>query len=111
MTSEFNRRATDVGWRKYVTIELTVSMLVAMFVAGGVWVSLNSDIVHAHKKIDIHAVEMGSLTQSVILLQLDMGVVARDASYNKETSEEIKSDLKEQRKDIKDILKILRGIR
>ena len=66
-----------------------------------------SDVVNAHSKINAHAIAIIDITEDVESVTTDIMLIARDVSHNKESSDEIKTDLKEQRKDIKEILRIV----
>lgn len=101
------RRASDMGWRKYITVELLLAAFAGTFVAGGVWISLKGDVVDAHTKISAHSIAIFDITEDVETVTTDIMLIARDVSYNKESSDEIKTDLKEQREDIKEILRIV----
>ena len=46
MTTE-KRRSTDVGWQKFITVEILMGIGAVVFVAGGIWVTLSSDISYA----------------------------------------------------------------
>lgn len=107
MDKEHCRRASDLGWRKFITVELMIAVFAGTFVAGGVWISLKSDVVNAHSKINAHAIAIIDITEDVESVTTDIMLIARDVSHNKESSDEIKTDLKEQRKDIKEILRIV----
>ena len=64
-------------------------------------------MVDAHSKINEHSVAIFDITEDVETVTTDIMLIARDVSHNKESSDEIKTELKEQRKDIKEILRIV----
>ena len=99
------RRSTDVGWQKFITVEILMG--IGAFVAGGIWVTLSSDISYAQKSTSQNSLKLQILSQQVASIDSDLRVIAADAEHNKDTADEIKTDLKEQRTDIKEILRIL----
>jgi peptidoglycan hydrolase CwlO-like protein len=104
---EQRRRSSDVGWRKYVTVELTMSIIVAAFIAGGIWVNLNEDMTEAQSSINRHSIELLNLSVEVTGIESDIRLMAADSSRNKEVQEEIKGDLAVIDKDIKEILRVV----
>ena len=102
-----SRRSGDSGWRKFITVELTTTLLIGMFVAGGIWVSLSGDVIRAQAAINRHTLEYLDISLQVSTMDKDILLIAADIMHNKETSQEIKSELKEQRKDIKEILRVV----
>tara|TARA_R110000796_G_scaffold73351_8_gene165062 strand:- start:640 stop:972 length:333 start_codon:yes stop_codon:yes gene_type:complete len=101
------RRSTDVGWQKFITVEILMGIGAVVFVAGGIWVTLSSDISYAQKSTSQNSLKLQILSQQVASIDSDLRVIAADAEHNKDTADEIKTDLKEQRTDIKEILRIL----
>ena len=78
-----------------------------VFVAGGIWVTLSSDISYAQSSTAQNSIKLQNLARQVASIDTDLRVIAADAEHNKDTADEIKADLKEQRTDIKEILRIL----
>jgi peptidoglycan hydrolase CwlO-like protein len=76
-------------------------------VAGGIWVTLSSDISYAQSSTAQNSIKLQNLARQVASIDTDLRVIAADAEHNKDTADEIKADLKEQRTDIKEILRIL----
>tara|TARA_R110000822_G_scaffold125035_2_gene259587 strand:- start:667 stop:996 length:330 start_codon:yes stop_codon:yes gene_type:complete len=105
--SELRRRSTDVGWQKFITVDILMGIGAIVFVAGGIWVTLSSDISYAQTVSAENAIKLQNLAQQVASIDSDLRVIAADAEHNKDTADEIKADLKEQRTDIKEILRIL----
>jgi len=106
MTTE-KRRSTDVGWQKFITVEILMGIGAMVFVAGGIWVTLSSDISYAQSSTAQNSIKLQNLARQVASIDTDLRVIAADAEHNKDTADEIKADLKEQRTDIKEILRIL----
>jgi|TARA_R110000744_G_scaffold278950_2_gene391149 peptidoglycan hydrolase CwlO-like protein len=106
MTTE-KRRSTDVGWQKFITVEILMGIGAVVFVAGGIWVTLSSDISYAQSSTAQNSIKLQNLARQVASIDTDLRVIAADAEHNKDTADEIKADLKEQRTDIKEILRIL----
>lgn len=106
MTTE-KRRSTDVGWQKFITVEILMGIGAMVFVAGGIWVTLSSDISYAQSSTAENTIKLQNLARQVASIDTDLRVIAADAEHNKDTADEIKADLKEQRTDIKEILRIL----
>ena len=106
MTTE-KRRSTDVGWQKLITVEILMGIGAIVFVAGGIWVTLSSDISYAQSSTAQNSIKLQNLARQVASIDTDLRVIAADAEHNKDTADEIKADLKEQRTDIKEILRIL----
>jgi peptidoglycan hydrolase CwlO-like protein len=106
MTTE-KRRSTDVGWQKFITVEILMGIGAIVFVAGGIWVTLSSDISYAQSSTAQNSIKLQNLARQVASIDTDLRVIAADAEHNKDTADEIKADLKEQRTDIKEILRIL----
>jgi|TARA_R110000868_G_scaffold30147_1_gene111880 peptidoglycan hydrolase CwlO-like protein len=106
MTRE-KRRSTDVGWQKFITVEILMGIGAIVFVAGGIWVTLSSDISYAQSSTAQNSIKLQNLARQVASIDTDLRVIAADAEHNKDTADEIKADLKEQRTDIKEILRIL----
>jgi|TARA_R110002167_G_scaffold293727_1_gene498366 peptidoglycan hydrolase CwlO-like protein len=106
MTTE-RRRSTDVGWQKFITVEVLMGIGAVVFVAGGIWVTLSSDISYAQSSTAQNSIKLQNLARQVASIDTDLRVIAADAEHNKDTADEIKADLKEQRTDIKEILRIL----
>ena len=106
MTTE-RRRSTDVGWQKFITVEILMGIGAIVFVAGGIWVTLSSDISYAQSSTAQNSIKLQNLARQVASIDTDLRVIAADAEHNKDTADEIKADLKEQRTDIKEILRIL----
>jgi peptidoglycan hydrolase CwlO-like protein len=101
------RRSTDVGWQKFLTVEILMGIFAMVFVAGGIWVTLSSDISYAQSSTAENTVKLQNLARQVASIDTDLRIIAADAEHNKDTADEIKADLKEQRTDIKEILRIL----
>ena len=101
------RRATDTGWRKFITLELTITMLAATFVAGGIWVTLSEDIIEAQSSINHHNIELLSLSVRTTGAESDIRLLSAEAARNKESQKEIKNDLSVIDKDIKEILRVV----
>ena len=106
MTTE-KRRSTDVGWQKFITVEILMGIGAIVFVAGGIGVTLSSDISYAQSSTAQNSIKLQNLARQVASIDTDLRVIAADAEHNKDTADEIKADLKEQRTDIKEILRIL----
>ena len=106
MTTE-KRRSTDVGWQKFITVEILMGIGAIVFVAGGIWVTLSSDISYAQSSTAQNSIKLQNLARQVASIDTDLRAIAADAEHNKDTADEIKADLKEQRTDIKEILRIL----
>jgi len=106
MTTE-KRRSTVVGWQKFITVEILMGIGAVVFVAGGIWVTLSSDISYAQSSTAQNSIKLQNLARQVASIDTDLRVIAADAEHNKDTADEIKADLKEQRTDIKEILRIL----
>ena len=105
--SELRRRSTDVGWQKFITVDILMGIGAIVFVAGGIWVTLSSDISYAQSSTAQNSIKLQNLARQVASIDTDLRVIAADAEHNKDTADEIKADLKEQRTDIKEILRIL----
>ena len=101
------RRSTDVGWQKFLTVKILMGVGAIVFVAGGIWVTLSADISYAQSSTADNTIKLQSLSRQVASIDIDLRVIAADAEHNKDTADEIKADLKEQRTDIKEILRIL----
>jgi len=99
-----HRRSSDAGWRRFLTAELSATVLVSVFIAGGIWVSLSEDMIQARVDINKHAVDFTDLSVHVTRMDSDIRLIAADAVRNKEVAQEIKDELKDQRADIKEIL-------
>ena len=106
MTTE-KRRSTDVGWQKFITVEILMGIGGIIFIAGGIWVTLSADISMAQNSTFENSIKLQNLARQVASIDTDLRVIAADAEHNKDTADEIKADLKEQRTDIKEILRIL----
>lgn len=104
---EQRRRSTDVGWQKFLTVEILMGIFAMVFVAGGIWVTLSADISYAQSSTAENTVKLQNLARQVASLDVDLRIISANAEHNADTSDEIKADLKEQRADIKEILRIL----
>lgn len=94
-----------------MTLELTMTMMAAMFVAGGIWVSLSEDIMKAQSGLNRHTIELLNLSVRTTGIESDMRLLAADAARNKESQKEIKADLSVIDKDIKEILRLVHSAR
>lgn len=101
------RRSTDVGWQKFLTVEILMGIGGVIFMAGGIWVTLSADISLAQNSTAQNAIKLQALAAQVSSIDTDLKIIATDAEHNKDTADEIKADLKEQRTDIKEILRLL----
>ena len=104
---EQRRRSTDVGWQKFLTVEILMGIFAMVFVAGGIWVTLSADISYAQSSTAENTVKLQNLARQVTGLDVDLRIISANAEHNADTADEIKADLKEQRADIKEILRIL----
>jgi len=107
MYSENRRRSTDVGWKKFLTVELMGATVAAVFVAGGTFVTLSADVARAQVSTQENTIKLQNLARQVASIDTDIRLIAADANHNKDTLDEVKEDIKEQRTDIKEILRIL----
>ena len=104
---ERNRRISDTGWRRFITVELVTTVLVGFFLAGGVWVTLSEDLIRAQAAINKHSLEYIDISHHVTRLDKDIALIALETSQNTEISKDIKSNQKDIQKDIKEILRVV----
>ena len=89
------------------TVESSLSVMAAFFIAGGIWVSLSEDIIRAQTSINRHALELIDLSRDLNSIESDIRLLAANTAHNQESSKEIKADLAVIDSDIKEILQVI----
>ena len=99
-----NRMLAKLG-----TIETVVAVIVAIFFAGGVWVSLNSSIASAQDVAAQNSKKLEKVQAAVTSIKTDVAVIKSQQTEAAKLAEKQTFEQVEQRKDIKQILLLLGG--
>jgi hypothetical protein len=97
------------GLADLFTLEFTLSAIVAIFILGGVWVSITAGITVAQATANESAARVEKVEDTVNKIEMDLAIVKVNQSTFGMKADELTDEVKEQRKDIKKILSILGG--
>ena len=90
-----------------VSLEFLLSATVAVFVLGGVWVSITGGIAVAQAAADRSVEKVERVEEAVVDIKTDIAVIKVNQGNMAKVADELTEEMSEQRKDIKQILSIL----
>lgn len=92
---------------KLSTVEFGVSLVVTVFLLGGLWSSINAKIAVAQTSAEKNGEKVLAVESVVNDIQMDIAIIKSNQAHAAEMTKEQTSELAEQRKDIKKILSLM----
>lgn len=104
-------RITNAMLAKLFSVEFLVSAVIATFVLGTLWSSVNSEIAEAQQNAQQSAEKVAAVETAVNIIKTDVAVIKANQINAAATDKEQSKELAEQRKDIKAILQLLSRVK
>jgi hypothetical protein len=102
-------KITNGGIAKLVSAEFIISTVIAVFVLGGIYTSIQNSIAMAQASADHSVSKTLAVEQAVNDIKVELAGIKSNQAYAAQKDVEQSQELLEQRKDIKKILSILGG--